>query len=221
MAAAASMPAALAATYQLRRGNGGDMHWRAALWRQHRRWHRRRRHCWRRHRWPHATPCTTLSTGWRHQERVTQVMLQVPTTQHPRADHHAFLHTFRTFVQFLDQSCPFSPGTATAARRTRLTRNTWACAVSSSLSRIRARNPRFPPTEVDARSSSCVVHVFEGSCTESCPCVNRDNDQCPGVCPTRPRESRTGRVTTRFQLDIPLSPALNSYIRRLYLRRLR
>ena len=108
-----------------------------------------------------------------------------------RADHHAFLHTFRTFVQFLDQSCPFSPGTATAARRTRLTRYTWAwflvAQCGSRVCRIRARNPRFPPTEVDARSSSCVVHVFEGSCTESCPCVNRDNDQCPGVCPTRAR----------------------------------
>ena len=63
-----------------------------------------------------------------------------------RADHHAFLHTFRTFVQFLDQSCPISPGTATAARRTRLTRYTWAWLRSEFESVAFAREiPDFPP----------------------------------------------------------------------------
>ena len=204
MAAAASMPAALAATYQLRRGNGGDMHWRAALWRQHRRWHRRRRHCWRRHRWPHATPCTTLSTGWRHQERVTSTDNTTPErtiTHSCTRSEHSYNSSTSHVPSALGQ--PQRHG----VRGLRGTEHVGMRSVSSSLSRIRARNPRFPPTEVDARSSSCVVHVFEGSCTESCPCVNRDNDQCPGVCPTPPREPRLDVCDrTRFQLDSPFPP---------------
>lgn len=114
--------------------------------------------------------------------------LQVPTTQHPSGPSRILAHVpnIRTIPRPVMSLQPWDSHSGTAYEAYEVhVGMVLGCAVSSRVCRIRARNPRFPPTEVDARSSSCVVHVFEGSCTESCPCVNRDNDQCPGVCPTR------------------------------------